>query len=61
METVFIQIKAPRGSDPGRVLEGHHNVVGDTVVLHVERESQWWPTGRPAARLPLTYHFCSSV
>jgi len=33
METVFIQIKAPRGSEPGRVLEGHHNVVGDTVVL----------------------------
>ena len=33
METVFIQIRAPRGIDPGRVLEGHYNVVGDTVVL----------------------------
>ena len=33
METVFIQIKAPRGREPGRVLEGHYNVVGDTVVL----------------------------
>jgi len=63
METVFIQIKAPRGSEPGRVLEGHYNVVGDTVVLrHLPWSgSQWWPTDRPAARLPLTYHFCSSV
>ena len=33
METVFIQIRAPRGKDPGRVLEGHYNIVGDTVVL----------------------------
>ena len=33
METVYIQIRAPRGSDPGRVLEGHYNIVGDTVVL----------------------------
>ena len=63
METVFIQIKAPRGSDPGRVLEGHYNVAGDTVVLwHLPWSgSQRWPTGRPAARLPLTDHFCSSV
>jgi len=33
METVYIQIRAPRGQDPGRVVEGHYNVVGDTVVL----------------------------
>jgi hypothetical protein len=33
METVFIQIRAPRRQDPGRVLEGHYNVIGDTVVL----------------------------
>jgi hypothetical protein len=33
METVFIQIRAPRGQDPGRVLEGHYNIVGETVVL----------------------------
>ena len=33
METVYIQIRAPRGGDPGRVLEGHYNIVGDTVVL----------------------------
>jgi hypothetical protein len=33
METVYIQIRAPRGQDPGRVLEGHYNVVRDTVVL----------------------------
>jgi hypothetical protein len=33
METVFIQIRAPRRQDFGRVLEGHYNVVDDTVVL----------------------------
>ena len=33
METVYIQIRAPRGIDPGRVLEGHYNIIGDTVVL----------------------------
>ena len=33
METVYIQIRAPHGGDPGRVLEGHYNIVGDTVVL----------------------------
>jgi hypothetical protein len=33
METVFIQIRAPRAGDPGKVLEGRYNVVGDTVVL----------------------------
>ena len=43
METVFIQIRAPRGIDPGRVLEGHYNVVGDTVVL-VDR------SGKPLTR-----------
>lgn len=33
METVYIQIRAPLGSDPGRVLEGRYNIVGDTVIL----------------------------
>jgi hypothetical protein len=33
METVFIQIRAPRGTDPGKVLEGNYKVIGDTVVL----------------------------
>ena len=42
METVFIQIKAPRGSEPGRILEGHYNVVGDTVVL---RHLPWRVSG----------------
>jgi hypothetical protein len=33
METVFIQVRAPKGRDPGKVVEGHYNVIGDTVVL----------------------------
>ena len=33
METVVIQVRAPRGADPGRVIEGHYNIVGDTVIL----------------------------
>jgi hypothetical protein len=33
METVFIQIRAPKGHDPGKVLEGHYNIIGDTVFL----------------------------
>ena len=33
METVFIQIRAPKGHDPGKVLEGHYNTIGDTVFL----------------------------
>ena len=34
METVYIQIRAPKGAnDPGKVLEGHYNVIGDTVAL----------------------------
>ena len=30
---MYTQVRAPRGGDPGRVLEGHYNIVGDTVVL----------------------------
>jgi hypothetical protein len=33
METVFIQIRAPKGFDPGKVQEGHYKVIGDTVLL----------------------------
>jgi hypothetical protein len=33
METVYIQIRAPRGQDPGKLLKGHYNVIGDTVAL----------------------------
>jgi hypothetical protein len=33
METVFIQIRAPKGVDPGKVLEGHYKVIGDVVTL----------------------------
>jgi hypothetical protein len=33
METVFIQIRAPKGHDPGKVFEGHYNIIGDTVFL----------------------------
>jgi len=34
METVYIQIRAPKSAnDPGKVLEGHHKVIGDTVAL----------------------------
>jgi hypothetical protein len=33
METVFIQIRAPKGHDPGKVLEGNYNIIGDTVFL----------------------------
>jgi hypothetical protein len=33
METVYIQIRAPRGQDPGRVLDGHYKVIGDVVTL----------------------------
>jgi hypothetical protein len=29
----FIQIRAPKGDDPGKVLEGHYNLIGDTVIL----------------------------
>src|SRR5262249_26844447 len=69
METVFIQIKAPRGRDPGRVLEGHYNVVGDTVVLwHFPWSgSQWWPTDRSRWREAASigrvkpYHRASSL
>ena len=33
METVFIQIRNPRGIDPGKVLEGHYKIIGETVTL----------------------------
>ena len=33
METVFIQIRAPKRGDAGKVLEGHYNIIGDTVTL----------------------------
>jgi hypothetical protein len=34
MEKTRIQIRAPRGnSDPGKVLEQHYKVIGDTVML----------------------------
>ena len=33
METVFIQIRAPKRGDAGKVLEGHFNIIGDTVTL----------------------------
>lgn len=33
METVFIQIRGPRGMDPGRVIESRYIVIDDTVVL----------------------------
>ena len=33
METVFIQIRAPKGNDAGKVLEGHYKVIGDVVTL----------------------------
>ena len=33
METVFIQIRAPKGIDPGKVLEGHYKVIGDVVTV----------------------------
>jgi hypothetical protein len=39
METVFIQISAPKGVDPGKVLEGHYNIIGDTVTL-VDRDGK---------------------
>ena len=33
METVFIQIRAPKGNDAGKVLEGPYKVIGDVVTL----------------------------
>ena len=33
METVFIETRRPRGTDPGKVLEGHCKVIGDVVTL----------------------------
>jgi hypothetical protein len=33
MPNVFVQIRAPKGSDPGRVLESQYEVQGDTVFL----------------------------
>jgi hypothetical protein len=33
MQTIFIQIRAPKGWDPGKILEGHYEVQGDVVTL----------------------------
>jgi hypothetical protein len=33
MEITRIQIRAPKGNDPGKVLERHFKVIGDTVFL----------------------------
>ena len=33
MEITRIQIRAPKGRDPGKVLEQHYKVIGDTVML----------------------------
>jgi hypothetical protein len=33
MEITRIQIRAPKGSDPGKVLERHFKVIDNTVIL----------------------------
>ena len=33
METVFIETRRPRGTDPGKGIEGHYKVIGDVVIL----------------------------
>jgi hypothetical protein len=33
METVFIETRRSRGTDPGKGIEGHYKVIGDVVTL----------------------------
>lgn len=33
MEITRIQIRAPNGADPGKILEHHYKVIADTVML----------------------------
>ena len=40
MEITRIQIRAPKGNDPGKVLERHFKVIGDTSSAAEEKDSE---------------------